>query len=676
MTRSRRHIAALASLGLAMALAAPAVARTAGPADLVLTNARITTEDAARPTAQALAVSGGKLVYVGDAAGARAFIGPKTRVENAGGRRVLPGLVDAHIHPTGIAELPGCSLESRAVSLAELPSFIKACIQRLDIRPGQWVGVEQWNFTSGNTPGPGLPTLRAALDLASTDHPIALLGNDGHHAAFNSRALAMARTERGDVVGYSLASLAKEFAAFRSLIGVDAAGEPNGTANEEARNAMGAPDMLLVGLPQLMKAPALVPQRLNSLGITAVQDAYVVPEALPYYDLLRDRGLLSFRVNLMQLYNPEEFRNPAGAIDYAAVIARADAVRRRYAGDELIRAEAVKIFADGVLEGNPYANPPTLPESAGLKPYLQPIFGPGADGKLEVKGHVDTASAVCQAVRAHPEAHADSKAVAAFTASNGYHPAQCEISSGKLQHDRQVILDYARAAHLAGFTLHIHAIGDAAVRTAVDAIEGARAADGNASRPDSLAHVQVIAPEDVTRIGRDHLFLAYTYSWANADPDYDLSVVPFFEPMRGRSHQAFHNPDSYYERQFYPVRQTRAAGAILAAGSDAPVNTRDPQPFVNMQFAVTRALPGLPPANPAERISLAEVVEAYTLNGARAMGRGDEFGSLAVGKSADFIVLDRDIFALADAGKAQEIGATRVLQTWFRGQRVYLAPRP
>ena len=56
--------------------------------------------------------------------------------------------------------------------------------------------------------------------------------------------------------------------------------------------------------------------------------------------------------------------------------------------------------------------------------------------------------------------------------ANGYHPAQCAISSGKLQHERSVIMDYATAAHLAGFTLHIHAIGDAAIEAAVDAIEG------------------------------------------------------------------------------------------------------------------------------------------------------------------------------------------------------------
>jgi hypothetical protein len=70
-----------------------------------------------------------------------------------------------------------------------------------------------------------------------------------------------------------------------------------------------------------------------------------------------------------------------------------------------------------------------------------------------------------------------------------------------------------------------------------------------------------------------------------------------------------------------------------------------------------------------------EVLEAYTINGARFLGREAEFGSLEPGKSADFVVLDRDILALADAGHGDDIGATRVLETWFRGRRVFHATR-
>jgi hypothetical protein len=331
----------------------------------------------------------------------------------------------------------------------------------------------------------------------------------------------------------------------------------------------------------------------------------------------------------------------------------------------------VKIFADGVLEGNPYASPPTLPDSPALNPYLQPMFGPGADGKLAVTGYVDLQSTACEAVRASPAEYAAPEVTASFKKAHGFLPAQCAISSGKYQHQRQVILDYAKAAHLAGFTLHIHAIGDAAVRAAVDAIEQARTADGNDKTPDAIAHLQVVSPEDVQRIGKDHIFTVYTYSWATADPEYDITVVPFFTRMSGNSFAAFHDPNSYYERGFYPAKSTRDAGGILAAGSDAPVNTRDPQPFLNMQIGVTRAMPPYPPANPWERLTVRDMIDAYTINGARAMGREAEFGSLEVGKSADFILVDQDILAVADAGKPELIGNTKVLETWFRGAKVY-----
>ena len=630
-------------LALALTLATPLTA-VGAPADFVLTGARILIEDAGRHTVEALAVANGKIVYVGDAAGAAKLVGPSTKVEQGGGRLVLPGLVDAHIHPMGIADLPGCSLDSAALPLDGFPAFVKTCIEKFHIPAGEWVAVQQWNFTDGNQPSAANPTFRPALDHASADHPVVLLGNDGHHNAYNSLGLARARDDAGNVVGYSAASLKTTFKAFQKVIGVDAAGEPNGTVNEEARDRIGAPDMLTANLPVLMKTPEMVPQRLNSVGITAIQDAWVAPAMLPFYDTLLSRGTLTVRVNLMQLYEPEDFRRPDGSIDYDRLLAGAKAIRTKYAGSDLVRAPGVKIFADGVLEGNPYATPPTLPDSPSLKPYLQPIFGPDSNGKLAVKGYVDLQSSICLAERAAPDRYASLDAATAFMKANGYHPAQCAISSGKLQHERSVIMDYARAA------------------------------DGNDNTPDTIAHLQLVAPRDVARIGRDHLYTVYTYSWATAVPDYDISVVPFFERVSGNSFAAFHNPDTYYERQFYPARSTRDAGAILAAGSDAPVGTRDPQPFVNMQVGVTRAQPPFPPANPQERLTIRDLIDAYTINGARTMGRDSEFGSLEVGKSADFILLDQDVVKVADEGHPEKIGATKVLETWFQGRRVYQAP--
>jgi predicted amidohydrolase YtcJ len=117
----------------------------------------------------------------------------------------------------------------------------------------------------------------------------------------------------------------------------------------------------------------------------------------------------------------------------------------------------------------------------------------------------------------------------------------------------------------------------------------------------------------------------------------------------------------------------KAAGAILAAGSDAPVETRDPRPFVNMSRAVTRAYPGKPALSPSQSITIAEALEAYTINGARLLGLQSEIGSLEPGKSADFIIIDRDIVTLG-ATDAARVADTQVLETWFEGKRVFTAP--
>jgi predicted amidohydrolase YtcJ len=657
----------------AMVLSAT-IAAADTPADLVVTEARIYTAAAGHPYAEALAVSGGKLVYVGTRSGAASWIGPGTRVESLHGKMVLPGLIDSHMHPSGIVDLDVCDLGSKPKSLAELTVFVRGCIERYKVPAGEWVNVRQWNFSDDNQPDGAHPTLRAALDLASTRHPIQLLGNDGHHGAFNSMALARAKNAKGERIGFTRATLATDFAGLAKLVGVDAAGEPNGTANEEARYILDATFILFVDLPEVMRAPERITQRLNGAGITGMLDAAVAPELLPMYDGLEKSGKLTVRATLAQWYDPGKYRNASGVIDYRRMVQEASAVRAKYANDPLIRADVVKLFADGVLEGNPNAVPPTLPEVASLHAYLQPIFGRDKQGKLTVTGYVDTASAQCQDVRAHAARYATPADVAAFIKANGYHPDQCAISMGQLQHDRTIILEFVRQFHLAGFSLHIHAINDAAVRAAVDAIEAARAVDGISSQHDALAHLQVVNPEDVKRIGRDHLYLACTFSWANFEPEYDMTVVPFFDKVIGNSYAALHPANGYYESAVYPFKALENAGGILVGGSDAPVNTRDPQPFVNIAVAVTRQIPGQPPITPAQRISIRSAIDAYTINGARYLNRDGETGSIEVGKSADFIVLDRDILKLAEAGQGQDIARTRVLETWFKGNAVYKQP--
>jgi predicted amidohydrolase YtcJ len=193
--------AVAAALAFAAAAAEP-------PADLVLTGAKLYTVDASHSVAAALAVQNERVVFVGSDADVKRWIGPHTKLESLGGRLVLPGLVDAHMHPLDIVDLDVCDLDSRPLSLRDLSAFVAKCLDRYKTPPGQRLVVHQWSYTAGNQPDARHPTLRAALDAVSTQVQIQLLGNDGHHGAFNSLGLAQARSARGQVVGLSKATLA------------------------------------------------------------------------------------------------------------------------------------------------------------------------------------------------------------------------------------------------------------------------------------------------------------------------------------------------------------------------------------------------------------------------------------------------------------------------------------
>jgi hypothetical protein len=204
-----------------------------------------------------------------------------------------------------------------------------------------------------------------------------------------------------------------------------------------------------------------------------------------------------------------------------------------------------------------------------------------------------------------------------------------------------------------GLSAKIHSTGDAAVRMSLDAIAAVRAA-GHAETQFQIAHGQYIAEEDQPRL-------------AELDVIADISP-PLWYP--GPILQALCNclPRDRAER-LHPNRNLLDTGVLVAGGSDWPV-VPAPNPWHGIQGLVTRADPtGTVPGRlwPEQAITLHEAVYAYTLGAARAMGTDDVTGSLEAGKSADFVVLDRDPFDVP----IDQVADTTVEQTWFAGRKVY-----
>ncbi|MFJ7902038.1 amidohydrolase [Streptomyces sp. NPDC096198] len=206
-----------------------------------------------------------------------------------------------------------------------------------------------------------------------------------------------------------------------------------------------------------------------------------------------------------------------------------------------------------------------------------------------------------------------------------------------------------------GFQCHFHALGDRAVRDALDAVAAARRTNGPSDTRPQLAHLQIVHPDDVPRFARLGATANIQPLWAAHEPQMDELTIPFLGPERAA-------------RQ-YPFGALLRSGAMLAAGSDWPVSS--PDPLQGIHVAVNRVLPGGtgPVFLPAERIGLTAALTAYTAGSAYA-NHLDETGAVRPGALADLVVLDRDPYA----GPPEAIGDTGVALTYVGGERVFAAP--
>ncbi|MEV7935994.1 amidohydrolase [Kitasatospora sp. NPDC088264] len=221
--------------------------------------------------------------------------------------------------------------------------------------------------------------------------------------------------------------------------------------------------------------------------------------------------------------------------------------------------------------------------------------------------------------------------------------------------DPAALRGYVTELDALGFQVHFHALGDRAVREALDAVEAARAANGRRDTRHHLAHLQVVHPDDLDRFARLGAIANIQPLWAAHEPQMDELTIPFLGPERAAWQ--------------YPFGALQRAGATLAAGSDWPVSS--PDPLAGIHVAVNRSEPGATDGRvflPEQRLDLASALAAYTAGTAHVNGH-DDAGTLTTGHLADLVVLDRDLFT----APAEEIADARVLRTYVGGRLVHAA---
>lgn len=516
-------------------------------ADFLFTNAAIYTADPANPHAEAVAIQGNRIVFVGRAREAVALRGPRTQVIDAGRRTLLPGLIDSHFHLLwGSLKLGKLRLEE-AHTLSELFAMLAAYAAATPQR--EWIEGVQLQYAA--IPA-GERLDRWQLDAIAPDRPIYLSAYDGHTAWVNTAALQRSGILHGRATPPG------------SEIVMDSA---TGTATGELREP-GAFDLVRAHIPPPTEAERRAALRQGLAlcarhGLTSVHNMDNWHDDITLYAALHEAGELTVRVYVPYNIEPETS---------IAQIAEAAELKQRYQGD-FVRAGAVKVFMDGVLES-----------------YTALML----------------------------EAYAD-------------RPGVC----GSALHTAERFDAIAAEADRLGLQIFVHACGDGAVRRALDGFAHARRVNGRRDSRHRVEHIELIHPSDIPRFA-------------------ELGVIASMQPAH--CPVAVDAGDVWPQRvgparwrHSFAWRTLHAAGARQAFGSDWPVAPMDP--LLGCWYGLARQ--PWRPDDPAQRLTLEELIAGYTRDAAYAEFQEHRKGMVRVGLLADLVLLNADLFATPAAALTQ-----------------------
>lgn len=532
-------------------------------ADVVYVNARVWTGDSLAPAAEALAVRDGRLMAVGSDATVRALAGAATRVVDLGGKRVVPGFIDAHWH------LPTAS-RADLVDAGSAQEIVKR-LQRwaAKLPKGAWVVGRGW------TPSdfPQNAAHKQYLDAAFPDRPVLITDRDGHQALANSVALRLAR----------VTAATKDPA--QGVIERGAKGEPTGLLKESATGLVSR----LVPPPTRADIARRVheeTQAAASFGITMVQEA--------------------------------SRRAPSGAVfDALADAARADTMRLRW---------YVSVPFD------PGATRAQLARYVQLK---QQFSGPWLRYGI-AKGMLDGTVDAQTAAMLEPYANTDATGLPFWSGP--------VLNAGVARYDS------------AGLQVELHAIGDKAVRMALDAYALAQKKNGRRDSRHRVEHIEVPHPSDLPRFKQLGVIASTQAIFATPD----VTTLTNYAPLLGPKRSALANN----------FRQFDDAGARQAFGSDYPVFPMDV--IRGMYTAVTRMTPdGTPKGGwyPAGRITVEAALRHYTRDAAYAAFMENDAGMLRAGMLADFVVLSEDLLTVP----SEQLLRVKVVRTVVGGREAFVA---